>query len=71
VLIVATDGFSEARNPEDEMFGHNRLLELVDQVAERSAHAIADALFAAVDHFGVGRPQDDDQTLVVIKGAAA
>jgi sigma-B regulation protein RsbU (phosphoserine phosphatase) len=71
ILIVGTDGFSEARNPNDEMFGYDRLLELVDQSAERSARAIADALFAAIDRFGVGRPQDDDQTLVVIKGAAA
>jgi sigma-B regulation protein RsbU (phosphoserine phosphatase) len=71
VLVVATDGFSEARNPADEMFGYDRLLELVDQVADRSAHLIANALFEAVGRFGVGRPQDDDQTLVVIKGAAA
>ena len=71
VLVVPMDGFSEARNPDDEMFGYDRLLELVDYVSDRSAHAIADALFEAVDCFGVGRPQDDDQTLVVIKGAAA
>jgi serine phosphatase RsbU (regulator of sigma subunit) len=71
LLIVATDGFSEARNPHDEMFGYDRLLELVDQSAGRSARAISDALFEAVDSFGVGRPQDDDQTLVVIKGVAA
>jgi sigma-B regulation protein RsbU (phosphoserine phosphatase) len=71
VLVVATDGFSEARNPDDEMFGHDRLLNLVDDVCDRSAHAIADRLFEAIDRFGVGRPQDDDQTLVVIKGAAA
>jgi sigma-B regulation protein RsbU (phosphoserine phosphatase) len=71
LLIVATDGFSEARNPSDEMFGYERLLELTDQAAGRSARAIADALFEAVDGFGVGRPQDDDQTLVVIKGVAA
>jgi serine phosphatase RsbU (regulator of sigma subunit) len=71
VLIVATDGFSEARNPEDEMFGYDRLLQLAEASAKKSARAIAEAFFEAVDHFGVGRPQDDDQTLVVIKGAAA
>ena len=32
VLVVATDGFSEARNPDDEMFGYDRLLDLVDHV---------------------------------------
>lgn len=71
LLIVATDGFSEARNPDDEMFGYERLLDLADRFAERSAHSIAEALFEAVDLFGIGCPQDDDQTLVVIKGVAA
>jgi sigma-B regulation protein RsbU (phosphoserine phosphatase) len=71
VLIVATDGFSEARNPEDEMFGYDRLLQLAEASAKKSARAIAEAFFEAVDRFGVGRPQDDDQTLVVIKGVAA
>jgi sigma-B regulation protein RsbU (phosphoserine phosphatase) len=71
LLIVGTDGFSEARNPNDEMFGYERLLSLTDSLAESSARAISDALFEAIDRFGVGRPQDDDQTLVVIKGVAA
>jgi sigma-B regulation protein RsbU (phosphoserine phosphatase) len=53
------------------MFGYERLLDLVAMAAAMPADAIADTLFAAVDEFGVGRPQDDDQTLVVIKGAAA
>lgn len=71
VLVVATDGFNEACNPSEEMFGYERLLDLVAMAAAMPADAIADTLFAAVDEFGVGRPQDDDQTLVVIKGAAA
>jgi sigma-B regulation protein RsbU (phosphoserine phosphatase) len=70
VLIVATDGFSDARNPEDDMFDIDRLIILADQLADRSARDIASALFDAVDQFGGGRTQDDDQTLVVIKGAA-
>ncbi|MBX0328803.1 SpoIIE family protein phosphatase [Oscillochloris sp. ZM17-4] len=71
LLIVATDGFSDARNAHDETFDIERLIELVDQLAPRTAREIADAMFETVDRFGGGRNQDDDQTLVVIKGAAS
>ncbi len=71
LLIAATDGFSEARNPADELFGYDRLLQLAAELHEKSAQHISEALFAAVDRFGAGHPQDDDQTLVVVKGVAA
>jgi sigma-B regulation protein RsbU (phosphoserine phosphatase) len=71
LLVVATDGFSDARNAHDEMFDIERLIELIDQLATQPACAIADAMFETVDRFGGGRNQDDDQTLVVIKGAAS
>ncbi|MCB0154199.1 MAG: PP2C family protein-serine/threonine phosphatase [Anaerolineae bacterium] len=69
VLIVATDGFNEARNIGDEMFGYRRLLKLVEQTAHQSAAQIAAALFDDVDQFGAGCAQDDDQTILVIKNA--
>jgi phosphoserine phosphatase RsbU/P len=71
LLIVATDGFSDARNLRDETFDIERLIALVDQLAPRTAREIADAMFETVDCFGGGRNQDDDQTLVVIKGAVS
>jgi sigma-B regulation protein RsbU (phosphoserine phosphatase) len=71
VFIVATDGFNEARNAAGEMFGYDRLLHLVEIAADLSAEAIADTLFAAITDFAGDHPQDDDQTLVVIKGIEA
>lgn len=68
VLIVGTDGFSEARNPAGEMFGYDRMLQVVDSIADRDAAQIGAALYGAVSDFSRGRPQDDDQTLVVVKG---
>ncbi|MCU0489986.1 MAG: SpoIIE family protein phosphatase [Chloroflexaceae bacterium] len=68
LLIVATDGFSDARNHSDETFDHERLLYMADRLVQKSAQEIGQALFDAVDRFSSGRPQDDDQTLVVIKG---
>ncbi|MEF3273690.1 MAG: SpoIIE family protein phosphatase [Chloroflexus sp.] len=70
VLVIATDGFSDARNEHDEMFGIERLLIAIDELADRSAREIADALFNVVDRFSAGHPQDDDQTLIVLKGVA-
>jgi phosphoserine phosphatase RsbU/P len=68
VLVVGTDGLSEAHNANDEMFGYDRLLEVVESLAVRPAQAIADGLYQTVNNFSAGQPQDDDQTLVVLKG---
>ena len=68
VLVVATDGFAEARNARDELFGYERLLNFVESVATESAAQIAGALYHAVASFSAGQMQDDDQTLIVIKG---
>lgn len=70
VLLVATDGFNEARGPDDELYGYERLLNLVSLSSGMPARAIAQILFEAVDTFGKGRPQDDDQTVVVLKGVS-
>jgi sigma-B regulation protein RsbU (phosphoserine phosphatase) len=70
LLIVATDGFNESFDPAGAMFGYERLLDLVDQVAGRTAQAIGDALYEAVTSFAAGRPRDDDQTIIVLKGVA-
>jgi sigma-B regulation protein RsbU (phosphoserine phosphatase) len=71
VLVVGTDGLSEAHNAHDEMFGYDRLLEVVESLATRPAQAIADGLYQTVNNFSAGQPQDDDQTLVVLKGVNA
>jgi sigma-B regulation protein RsbU (phosphoserine phosphatase) len=71
LLVVATDGFSDVRDPDDEIFGIERLMDLIDQLHPGSADEIAAGMFEEADRFGHGRPQDDDQTLIVIKGAAS
>jgi sigma-B regulation protein RsbU (phosphoserine phosphatase) len=68
VLVAATDGFSEARNLAGELFGYDRLLRLVESLATQSAQSIANTLFQTMLDYSAGHGQDDDQTLVVIKG---
>lgn len=68
VLAVATDGFAEARNTAGTLFGYDRLMRLVEALAEFSAQDILDGIYDTIAQFGNGRFQDDDQTLIVIKG---
>jgi sigma-B regulation protein RsbU (phosphoserine phosphatase) len=67
VLVVATDGFSEARNTHREIFGFDRLTDLTEQLTHLSAHDIARVWFDTIAAFEAGCPQDDDRTLIVIK----
>lgn len=68
VLVVATDGFSEARNTQDNEFGYDRLVSLVESIADQSARGIAETLYRTIANFSNGAAQSDDQTLVVLKG---
>jgi sigma-B regulation protein RsbU (phosphoserine phosphatase) len=69
LLMVATDGFSEAEDPRTgELFGNDRLLEIVDRVAARDAAGIGAALFQATDAFTSGAEADDDQTVLILRG---
>lgn len=71
IMVVATDGLSDARDPRGRSFGDDRLLSLIDASADQSARDIGEQLLTAVEQFEDGGPQEDDQTLVIIKGAAS
>jgi serine phosphatase RsbU (regulator of sigma subunit) len=67
ILVIATDGIWEARNPAGEMFGRRRLAAVVRAEHGRSAERIAAACLAALSAFRTGAPAEDDATLIVIK----
>jgi sigma-B regulation protein RsbU (phosphoserine phosphatase) len=68
ILVVATDGFSEARNSDGKEFGYDELTALVQTLVDLPAYALAKRLHQIVEDFCGGEPQSDDQTLVVLKG---
>ena len=68
VLVVATDGLSEAHNSRDEMFGYDRLLDLIESITMKSAQEIAQTLFETIQTYSMGKQQDDDQTIIILKG---
>ena len=67
VILFYTDGVTDARNGDQEMFGEERLLDLVQSERGRSAGEIRQAVLTAVNVFVHGAPQFDDITLIVLK----
>lgn len=67
VLVIGTDGIWEARNPEDEMFGKERMREAIREAAGGSAEAIATHVAERLAAFCGTAPQKDDVTLLVAK----
>jgi sigma-B regulation protein RsbU (phosphoserine phosphatase) len=71
VLALYTDGVTEAFNVGGEEFGVERLEQVMQATAERSAEEIVAAIEAAVDEFVGNEPPFDDFTLVVLKRVRA
>jgi sigma-B regulation protein RsbU (phosphoserine phosphatase) len=67
LLLFYTDGVTEARTPEGEMFGEERLEKTFVQNASHSAPMIAQRILASVRSFTKKRNLDDDITIVVLK----
>jgi len=67
LLLVATDGVVEAQNTAGEMFGFERLEELLKTLPEDiAAQALIDRIMAAVRvHLGDEEPQDDVTILAI------
>ncbi len=67
VLLLYTDGVTEAMNDEREMFGLDRLMRLVKQNLALDAQGLIDTIYDEVLKFSAGAPRSDDLTLIVLK----
>lgn len=70
VLVIYSDGVSEAVNPKGEEFGPTRLYETVARNLDASAAGIRDRIESALTKFCQGTPAADDITLVICKRLA-
>lgn len=67
-LVFYTDGVSEAQAPSGELFGEERLYELIASLPrELSAHEVTDRIVARVNEFLGGAEAGDDITLMVLR----
>ncbi|HEX7078742.1 MAG TPA: SpoIIE family protein phosphatase [Candidatus Eisenbacteria bacterium] len=67
MLVIYTDGITEAMNPSREQFGEGRLLASIKRHGHRTAEEFAEALNQEIHEFTAGAAQNDDITLVAIK----
>jgi phosphoserine phosphatase RsbU/P len=65
-IIIFTDGIVEARNPQGEMYGENRLCNTAIRHKGKSAQELIDTLDGTVQQFSNGF-FDDDFTIMVAK----
>ncbi|HEX8342793.1 MAG TPA: PP2C family protein-serine/threonine phosphatase [Tepidisphaeraceae bacterium] len=65
LIVFYTDGITEARAPDGELFGTERLDEVIN-TAEAGAQKMIDRLNAAVGTFTNHGPPNDDRTVLVI-----
>jgi serine phosphatase RsbU (regulator of sigma subunit) len=67
ILVVYTDGLTEARNPQEEMFGEERLRQIILQEAPSGSNALQQKFLQAIEEFTFGMPQTDDITFLVVE----
>ncbi len=67
LLVIFSDGVSEATNAEGAEFGEDGIMESVKRVWKNSAAGVCDGILADVRKFLGDMPPHDDQTLLVVR----
>lgn len=67
VLFVYTDGLNEAENQQQEQFGDDRLLELIQNTHFDSSRQLIDTFVAEVETFRDGAEPNDDLTMLCLR----
>ncbi|KPL91318.1 PP2C family protein-serine/threonine phosphatase [Herpetosiphon geysericola] len=65
-LIFVSDGVVEAANSQRELFGLNRLRNLISMLSQRPAAQLVNEIMSAANHWSDGQYQDD-MTVVVLR----
>ena len=65
-ILFYTDGIVEAMNEKEEIFGFERLQEVVQKSSSMDPDALLKEILEKVNEFVGGAPQHDDLTLIVV-----
>jgi serine phosphatase RsbU (regulator of sigma subunit)/predicted ATPase len=73
LLVLYSDGITEAHNAQNELYGEERLLQVIEDRVSASggltAQDLLDAVLGRVHRFVGSAPQSDDLTLLVVRRA--
>jgi sigma-B regulation protein RsbU (phosphoserine phosphatase) len=67
LLVLFTDGISDARNGSDERLGEERVLELIKENRDNDTKVILERVFKMLEVHTRSVPSRDDLTLVVVR----
>jgi sigma-B regulation protein RsbU (phosphoserine phosphatase) len=67
LLVLYTDGITEAINQQEDQFGEERLIELLKENQELSSGDLKNLIIDQVYDFASGTPQADDITIMVLR----
>jgi sigma-B regulation protein RsbU (phosphoserine phosphatase) len=71
LLVLYTDGVTEAMNPSAEMFGEDRLLAIVTASRENDAETLVSHIMENVHKHASGAEQSDDITILAVRSSAS
>ncbi|MHB1461522.1 MAG: SpoIIE family protein phosphatase [Armatimonadota bacterium] len=67
MLVLYTDGVTEAMNPNGDMYGDDGLMEFILKEGQRDARGLMESLSASVHSFAAGAAQSDDITALAVR----
>ena len=71
VIVLFTDGITEAMNPESDLFGETRLCRLVEEHGHLEPGELRERILREIEAFVGPADQHDDMTMILIKIEAA
>jgi sigma-B regulation protein RsbU (phosphoserine phosphatase) len=67
LFLLFTDGLSEARGPNDELFGEGRLATIIEEHADMPLEELRERILRDVRAFAGEPGPHDDMTLILLK----
>jgi phosphoserine phosphatase RsbU/P len=67
MLVLYSDGISEATNQNDEEFGEDRMKELISDTADGAPSEVCERIMSQVTAFASSRLPPDNRTLMVVR----
>ena len=67
IIILCSDGITEARNEKEEEFGEARFIERAKELRDAPSAKIAEGILAAARDFSRGKAPNDDMTVTVTR----
>jgi sigma-B regulation protein RsbU (phosphoserine phosphatase) len=67
VIVLYTDGITEAMNPESDLFGESRLSRIVEEHGHLESGELRERIMREVEAFVGSADQHDDMTMILLK----